>query len=47
MQVTKLEIDGPIARVCLDHPAGNRVNFAMRAELNAVFEQPPARHVFS
>jgi len=42
MQVAKLEIDGPIARVCLDHPAGNRVNFAMRAELKAAFEQVAA-----
>jgi enoyl-CoA hydratase/carnithine racemase len=37
MPVTHLAIDGPIATISLDHPQGNRINFAMREELLAAF----------
>lgn len=39
MPVTFLAIDGPIATVTLDHPLGNRINFAMREELLASFRR--------
>ncbi|QPF90381.1 enoyl-CoA hydratase/isomerase family protein [Bradyrhizobium commune] len=34
-----LDFVGDIARVTLDHPAGNRINFAMRAELLDIFDR--------
>jgi enoyl-CoA hydratase/carnithine racemase len=37
MPVAHLAIDGPIATISLDHPHGNRVNFAMREELLTAF----------
>src|ERR1700761_1364049 len=37
MPFTHLAIDGPIATISLDHPQGNRINFAMREELLAAF----------
>jgi enoyl-CoA hydratase/carnithine racemase len=40
MAAAHLAIDGPIATLSLDHPPGNRISFAMRAELLAAF-----RHV--
>ena len=33
MAVVKLEIQSSIATISLDHPVGNRINFAMREEL--------------
>ena len=39
MPVTYLAIDGPIATLTLDHPSGNRINFAMREELLACFRR--------
>ena len=39
MKFIHLEFDEQIATVTLDHPAGNRINFQMRAELLEAFEQ--------
>jgi enoyl-CoA hydratase/carnithine racemase len=39
MPVSFLAIDGSIATVTLDHPSGNRINFAMREELLALFRR--------
>lgn len=39
MAVVKLEIQGSIAIVSLDHPVGNRINFAMREELLKAFQR--------
>jgi enoyl-CoA hydratase/carnithine racemase len=38
MAVVKLEIQSPLATVSLDHPVGNRINFAMREELLEAFQ---------
>jgi enoyl-CoA hydratase/carnithine racemase len=38
MSVTHLGFDGPIARLSLNHPEGNRINFAMRDELLEAFK---------
>jgi enoyl-CoA hydratase/carnithine racemase len=39
MKFIHLEFEEQIATVTLDHPAGNRINFQMRAELLEAFEQ--------
>ena len=39
MQAIRTNIEGEIATVTLDHPRGNRINFAMRRELLEAFEQ--------
>jgi hypothetical protein len=39
MKYTHLDFVGDIARVTLDHPSGNRINFAMRAQLLETFER--------
>jgi enoyl-CoA hydratase/carnithine racemase len=39
MKYAHLDFAGDIARVTLDHPTGNRINFAMRAELLETFER--------
>jgi enoyl-CoA hydratase/carnithine racemase len=39
LKYSHLDFVGDIARVTLDHPAGNRINFAMRAELLATFDR--------
>ena len=39
MKYIHLDFAGDIARVTLDHPTGNRINFAMRAELLEAFER--------
>jgi enoyl-CoA hydratase/carnithine racemase len=39
MRYTHLDFVGDIARVTLDHPSGNRINFAMRTELLETFER--------
>ena len=39
MPATYLAIEGPIATITLDHPPGNRINFAMREELLGVFRK--------
>jgi enoyl-CoA hydratase/carnithine racemase len=39
MKYIHLDFAGDIARVTLDHPTGNRINFAMRAELLESFER--------
>jgi enoyl-CoA hydratase/carnithine racemase len=39
MKYAQLDFVGDIARVTLDHPTGNRINFAMRAELLEAFER--------
>jgi enoyl-CoA hydratase/carnithine racemase len=33
MPFTRLDLGGPVATLCLDHPEGNRINFDMRVEL--------------
>jgi hypothetical protein len=33
MAFTRLDLGGPVATLCLDHPEGNRINFDMRVEL--------------
>jgi enoyl-CoA hydratase/carnithine racemase len=33
MSFTRLDVGGPVATLTLDHPGGNRINFAMRVEL--------------
>ena len=38
MPFARLEFDGPVAKVVLNHPNGNRINFAMREELHDAFE---------
>jgi enoyl-CoA hydratase/carnithine racemase len=38
MPVTHLAIEGPISTITLDHPPGNRINFAMRDELLAALQ---------
>ena len=46
MKYAHLDFVGDVARVTLDHPTGNRINFAMRAELLEAFERiddSPAR----
>jgi enoyl-CoA hydratase/carnithine racemase len=42
MEYIKLEFDGRIARVVLDHPGGNRINFEMREELLSAFHRVEA-----
>jgi enoyl-CoA hydratase/carnithine racemase len=39
MRFIRVQFDGAIARVVLDHSGGNRINFVMRAELLDAFEQ--------
>jgi enoyl-CoA hydratase/carnithine racemase len=39
MKYAHLDFVSDIARVTLDHPTGNRINFAMRAELLEIFER--------
>lgn len=39
MKFTRLQLDGSVARLTLDHPEGNRLNFVMRHELRDAFEQ--------
>lgn len=44
MPLVRLEFDGAVAKVVLNHSNGNRINFAMREELLDEFEgSPPAR----
>jgi hypothetical protein len=42
MPSARAEFDGPFARVTLDHPVGNRINFEMRVDLFDAFEQVAA-----
>jgi enoyl-CoA hydratase/carnithine racemase len=39
MPLARLEFDGPVAKVVLNHAKGNRINFAMRQELLDAFER--------
>jgi enoyl-CoA hydratase/carnithine racemase len=38
MPFARLEFDGPVAKVVLSHPKGNRINFKMREELLDAFD---------
>jgi enoyl-CoA hydratase/carnithine racemase len=38
MPTIKLQLEGSIAKLSLNHPTGNRINFAMREELLNAFE---------
>jgi enoyl-CoA hydratase/carnithine racemase len=39
LKYSHLDFVGDIARITLDHPVGNRINFAMRAELLDTFDR--------
>ena len=39
MPFIQVETETEIAKVTLDHPSGNRINFAMREELLQAFER--------
>src|SRR5258708_35495536 len=39
MNVVHLQVDSAIARITIDHPVDNRINFEMRRELREANEQ--------
>ena len=39
MNVVHLQVDSAIARITIDHPVDNRINFEMRQELLEAIEQ--------
>jgi enoyl-CoA hydratase/carnithine racemase len=45
MTFVRLSLDGLVARLTLDHPQGNRINFEMRGQLRDAFKQVAASRV--